>query len=138
MDDVITKLAGYFLLQLLDAVGAELDDVAGIHVDQMIVVIPAGLLESRRPTFEGMAVDSAHFLQKFHRPVDRRQRDALVDRLGTAEDFKRVGMVFRLTQYIQDDLARTGDADARLAQRLFVIGLLGSMFRSSLSSPPSP
>lgn len=39
MDDVVAQRAGYLLLQFLDAIGLELDDVARIEINQMVMVL---------------------------------------------------------------------------------------------------
>ena len=60
--DVVAELAGDLVLQLLDAVRLELDDVAGLDVDEMVVMLAAGVLETRRAALEGVAVDRAKSL----------------------------------------------------------------------------
>jgi hypothetical protein len=44
IDQAVAELAGDRLLQLLDFFVAKLDDVAGIEVDEVVVVLIAGLL----------------------------------------------------------------------------------------------
>jgi hypothetical protein len=46
VDDIIAEFPGYLVLQGLDAVRMELYDIAGVEVDQMIVMIAVRLLET--------------------------------------------------------------------------------------------
>ncbi len=124
MDDLVTERPGDFFLQLFDLVGAEFDHLAGIHVDDMVVMRAACLLKTRGPARKGVPVNRAALFQKLHRSIDGRQRNAAVDLDRPAENLQRVGVIFRLGQYVQDDPARPRDADACLAQFLFIIGFL--------------
>src|SRR5438270_10305161 len=38
IDQLVAELAGHEALQLLDVLVAELDDAAGLHIDQMVVM----------------------------------------------------------------------------------------------------
>ncbi len=84
-----------------------------------------GLLETRRAAGKRVPVDRAHGLQQFHGPVDRRQRDRLVDGDRPLEDFQRVRMVLGGVQDVEDDAPRPRDADAGPAQVALVIMVLG-------------
>lgn len=46
VNDVVAELPRDLLLQLFDPVGAEFDDIAGVDVDEMVVMVAAGLLET--------------------------------------------------------------------------------------------
>ena len=70
VDDGVAQRPGDLVLQRLDALRLELDDVAGLDVDQVVVVVAAGLLEARGAALEGMAVDGAYPLQELHGAVD--------------------------------------------------------------------
>ena len=94
-----------------------------LDVDQVVVMIAAGMLEARRAALEGVPVDGAHVAQQLHRPVDGGQRNRAVDGDGAAKDLQRVGMVFGLGQDAENDAARTGDSHAAPAQFLFVVQL---------------
>ena len=47
VDQLVAELAGDELLEALDLLVAKLDDVAGLQVDQVIVMVFAGLLIAR-------------------------------------------------------------------------------------------
>src|SRR5690554_143620 len=116
MDDLVAELAGDLVLQLLDAVGLEFDHVAGVDVDQMVVMVAHRRLEARGAALESVAVDGADALQQLHGAVDRGQRNACVDLHRTAKYLHRVGMVAGIRKDTEDHAARPRDAHARLAQ----------------------
>ena len=62
VDDGVAQRPGDLVLQRLDALRLELDDVAGLDVYQVVVVVAAGLLEARGAALEGMAAKSREFL----------------------------------------------------------------------------
>ena len=121
MHDVVAELAGDLVLQLLDAIGLELDHVAGLDVDEVVVMLAAGVFETRRPALEGVAMDRTEPLQKLHRAVDRRQRHGRVDGDGAAVNLHRVGMVFHDRQQVDDDASRPRDSHAGAAQFALVV-----------------
>jgi len=82
------------------------------------------MFEARRPSGKGVAVNGTTFFEKLHRAIDSRKRYTAVNLDRTAKNLQRIGMVFRLGQYVQDDPARPRDANACLTQLLFIIGLL--------------
>ena len=131
--DVVAELAGDLVLQLLDAIGLELDHVAALDVDEMVVMLAAGVFKTRRTALEGVAMDRPEPFKELHRAVDRRQRHGRVDGDGAPVDLHRVGMVLHDRQEIDDDASRSGDSHARPAQLALVIwplavGLLGWRF----------
>src|SRR5690606_18429881 len=116
MDDLVAEFVRDLVLQALDAVGAELDHVAGVEVDQMVVMAAGGMLEARRPALEGMAMDRPHRLQELHRAVDGGQRNRPVDGARAPEYLHGVGVIARLRQYLEQNLALARDAHAGAAQ----------------------
>ena len=124
MHDLVTKRTGNLFLQLFDLVRAEFHHIAGIHIDDVIVMRTACLLKARRPAIEGVTVNGAAFFEKLHRAINGRKRNAAVDLDRAAKNLQRVGMIFRLGQYVQDDPARSRDANTGLTQLLFIIGFL--------------
>ena len=120
LESLGAELAGDLFLQLLDAIGAELDDLARFDIDEMVVVIAVGALESRRAALEDMALDRALLLQELHGAVDGGERDRGIDCRGAPEDLQRVGMVAAIGENRQDDPPRPGDADTGVTQDAFV------------------
>ena len=62
-----------FLLTLFDDLVNELDDLAGLGADHVIVMVVAGHLEHRVTTFEVVAQNQASRFELSQHPVDRRQ-----------------------------------------------------------------
>ena len=54
-DEFVTELGRDSTLQLLDRIGRELDHLAGIDVDQVVVMLLVGVLVTRDAVLEGMA-----------------------------------------------------------------------------------
>lgn len=124
MHNLVTERSGDLFLQFFDLVGAEFHHIAGIHIDDVIMMRATRLFETRRPSGEGVPVDGTALFEKLHRAINGRKRDAAVDLDRAAKNLQRVGMIFRLGQYVQDDPAWSRDADTCLAQFLFIIGFL--------------
>ena len=58
----------------------ELDDLAGLDVDQVIVVTEAGGLVAGAAVAELMTLEDARALEQAHGAIDGRERDARVPR----------------------------------------------------------
>src|SRR5690606_15012717 len=80
IDQCIAELARYFLLQALNFLVHELDDLAGLHVDQMIMMFVGRLFIAGAPVTKLMALQDAGFLEELHSTIDRGDRDARIDR----------------------------------------------------------
>ena len=80
--------------QLLVLGVLKLDNLAGVDVDQMVVVaaILGGLVPGP-PAAEITAVQDALFFEQPDGPIDGRNRDVLVQRRGSAVQFLDVGMI---------------------------------------------
>ena len=115
IDDPVAEPAGDLGLQRLDLLGAELDDVAGLEVDEVVVVLAGRLLVAGAAVAEIEPLDDALGLEELHGAVDRRERDALVDRRRAAVQLDDVGMVRGLIEDAGDDPALAGHAQAALA-----------------------
>ena len=70
MNDVIAQRAGDFVLKFFNLVRMELDDIACINVDQMVVVISCCRLKARWPAFKGMAVNGPDAFKQLHRAIN--------------------------------------------------------------------
>jgi hypothetical protein len=78
------------LLQFLELLVDEFDDVAGLDVDQMIVVGLRRSLVTRAAVAELMPLENARLFEQPDRPIDRRDRDIGIDR-GRAGSRRRDG-----------------------------------------------
>lgn len=71
MNDLEAERTRDLFLQFFDLVGVELHHITRIHINDMVMMRTAGLLEARRPARKGMAMDRAAFLKKFHGAINR-------------------------------------------------------------------
>jgi len=78
----------------------------------VIVVAVAHLLVAGAALAKIMPLDDAGILEQFDRPINRRDRDLVVDRDAAAIQFLDVGMVGGLRQHAGDDAALFGHAHA--------------------------
>jgi hypothetical protein len=70
--DVVAEFARDFVLQLLDPVGSELNHVARVQIDQMIVMLFTHMLETGWTAGESMTLDRPMLLEQFHGPINGR------------------------------------------------------------------
>src|SRR3712207_4330424 len=90
-------------LQRLDLLRAELDDVSGRQIDEMIVVLSRNLLVPGSPIPEIEALDDALGLEELDGPVNRRKRDSVIDGGGATVELNHVWMVLGLGKDARDD-----------------------------------
>ena len=62
-------------LALFDLLVDELDDLAGLHVDQVVVVVVGRFLVTAAAVAEVVTLDDAGILEQLDGPVDRGERD---------------------------------------------------------------
>src|SRR5262245_42430473 len=118
-DEAVAKLARHGLLQPLDLFVFELDDLAGLHVDQVIVVAEARGLVPGAAVAELMTLEDACALEQAHGAVDRRQRDARIPLARSPVDLLDVGMVLGLRQHSGDGAPLARHAHAALGAEPF-------------------
>jgi hypothetical protein len=80
-------------LQFLDFGIVELDDLAGLDVDQMIMVLPVCWLIASTASTEVAFFQNAFTCKQFQRAVDRRHRYARVRCVRPRVDLLDVGMI---------------------------------------------
>lgn len=107
---LVPQIACDLGLKTLDLVGAELDHLAGVDIDDVVVVGQVGGLEARRGAFKGMTVDDALGLERGERAVDGGERDRFVDGAGAAVQLVGVGMVLCLRQHLENRRALARDS----------------------------
>src|SRR5689334_3872934 len=86
----------------------ELDHLARLDVDQVVVVAVVGGLVARPAAAEVAALQDAPLLQQAHRPVDRGDGDAPVEQRGAAVELLHVRVVAGLRQHARDDAPLLG------------------------------
>jgi len=106
------ELLGDALLQALDVLVLELDDLAGLHIDQVVVVIVARGLVARAAVAEIVALDDPGVLQEAHGPVNGRKRDARIAGARAPVDLLHVWMIVGVGQHAGDDAPLAGHAHA--------------------------
>src|SRR5215467_8084227 len=110
------KLSRHALLQAFDLFIAELDDLSGLEVDEMIVMAKARGLVTRAAVAELVAFEDAGAFKQAHRTVDRRERDARIAGACPPVDFLDIGVVFGFRQNPRNrsSLARHAHATLRV------------------------
>ena len=92
-DQVEAEPFGHRLHQPLVFGVLELDHLAGIDVDQVIVVAVLGRLVAGAAAAEVAALEDALLLQQAHRAIDRGDRDLRIECAGAAVQLLDVGMI---------------------------------------------
>ena len=124
VDETISQLLGDLLLQGLDLGIDELDHLAGLDVDEVVMVRFGHRFIARATVTEIVAVEYAGFLEQADSAVDRRDRDALIDLVGTLEQQFDVRVILAFGQHPRDHAALFGDAQSLVCAKLFEIDLL--------------
>src|SRR6478672_11319843 len=119
VDEAEAELLGDALLKLLQLVIDELDHIARLDVDQMIVVRFRCRLVARAAIAELVPLEDARFLKQSDRPVHGRNRDVRVDGGGALVKRLDVGMVLAVAEHARDHLALLGNAQALVGTQRF-------------------
>ena len=112
VDEAIAELFGDALLERFELIVDELDDLAGLDVDQMVVMGFRNRFVAGAAVAELVAFEDPGFLEQANGPVDRRDRNIGVDRRSAGVKGFDVRMILAVTEYSRDDLALLGDAKA--------------------------
>ena len=78
-DEPVAELLGHLALQRLDLLVLELDHLARLDIDQMIVVRIGHLLIARAAVAEIVALEDVGLLEQAHRAIDRGDGDMRID-----------------------------------------------------------
>jgi hypothetical protein len=119
VDDVVAEFGGDLALEFLDLFRPEFGDLAGVEVDDVVVVGGVGDLVAGTAVFEGEPQDNAFAFQDREGAVDGGQREAVVDGAGAAVKLGGVGVVVGLGQDPEKRLPLAGHADSGVAEGLF-------------------
>jgi hypothetical protein len=109
-DQAKAELARHGLLQALDLLVLELDHLAGLHVDEVIVMAVPGRLIARAAVAELMALKNAGAFEQAHGAVHGGERNAGIAGTRPAINLLDIGVVVRLRQHLGDHPALTGHA----------------------------
>src|SRR5207302_5188748 len=78
VDEAVAELLGDPFLQRFELIIDELDDVAGLDVDQVIVMAFRSRFVTRAPVAELVPFEDPGLLKQPHRAIDRRDRDVRI------------------------------------------------------------
>ena len=101
----------------------ELDHLAGLDVDQVVVAAMRGGLVAGPAAAEITAGEDALLLQQAHRAVDGGDGDPSVQGRGTPIEFLHIRMVFRFGQDAGDHAALPGHLETALDTQPFDTGI---------------
>src|SRR3954447_9085258 len=119
IDEAEAESGGDAALQFLELVVDELDDVAGLDVDQMVGMAFRGGFVAGAAVAEIVALEDARFLEQTDGAVDGGDGDARIDRGRARVQRLDVGMILRFAEHPGDHLALLGDPQALFgAERL--------------------
>src|SRR5690242_9983290 len=119
LDEPVAEALGDVALQLLDLLVAELDDAAGLEIDEVVMMIGRHLLVARPAVAEIVARQNVRLLEKTHGPVDGGDADLGVDLIGPAVDRLDIGVIGRVRQHACDDAALLGHLQTLVEAKLF-------------------
>ena len=118
VDEAEAELLGDPPLEHLQLLVDELDDLAGLDVDQMVVMGVRRRFVARAAVAELVPLEDARLLEQADGAVDGGDRDVGVDRRGALVKRLDVGMILALAKDAGDDLALLGDAQALVGAQL--------------------
>src|SRR5947209_17648987 len=121
VDEAEAELFGDAFLQSLKLVVDKLDHIAGLDVDQMVVMTLRRRFIARAAIAEFVTLEDARLLEQPNRPIDGGDRDVRIDRRGAGVQRLDVGMVLAFAEHARDRLALLGNTQPFVgAQRLDV------------------
>ncbi|VXC83947.1 hypothetical protein SPHINGOAX6_50372 [Sphingomonas sp. AX6] len=125
IDEAEAQAFGDLLLQQFKLGIDEFDDLAGLDIDQMIVMRLGRGFVAGAAIAEIVTVEDARFFEQAHGAIDGGDRYAGVDRGGAGIDLFHIGMVFGLGKHAGDHAALLGDAQALFVAECFEVDLAG-------------
>ena len=115
----------------------ELDDLAGLDVDQVVVVRLGRRLVAGAPVAEVVPVKDAGILEQTHRAIDRGDGDLRVDRRSALMQQLDVRMILAIGKHAGNDPALLGNPEAAFGtQRFEVDGLVQIASREWMTPGP--
>src|SRR3546814_2096496 len=103
IDEAVAEPFGDDLLQRLELRIDEFDDLAGLDVDQMVVMRLGRRFVARAAVAEIVAVEDARFLEQADGAIDGSDRNAAVERRGALVKRLHVGMILGIRNHARDD-----------------------------------
>ncbi len=93
IDELVAELSRDGFLQSFRLRVDEFDDLTGLHVDQMIVVLIGMFFVTRSAIAEIVAGDDPSLVEEANRPINGGDRNVWVDLVGSAMQLFHVGVV---------------------------------------------
>src|SRR5579872_2139097 len=122
IDQLVAEARRDFALQLFDRLVAELDDLAALQVDQVIVMLGRRLFVACAAIAEIVALEDTGLLEQAHGAVDGGNRDLRIDRSGALMDRFDVRMIGGFRQHARDDATLLGHLETLVDAQLFDTG----------------
>ena len=104
-DELVAKLLGHLALQRLDLLVLELDHLARLDIDQMIVVGIGYLLIARAAVAEVVALEDIGLLEQAHGAIDRGDGDMRIDGDSALVKLLHIRMVLGFREHARDHAA---------------------------------
>ena len=124
IDEAIAKLLRDPLLKGLELIVDELDDIAGLDVDQVIVMLFGRGFVARAAVPEFVAIENSSFFEQPHRPVNGGDRDPRIHRGRALVESLDVRMIFGFGKNAGNHAPLFGDPQAALSAQLFKVDRL--------------
>jgi hypothetical protein len=118
-NQLVPERIGNLLLKLLNGLIAELNDVAAVDVDKMIMVLGRDLLVTGTPIAEVMTIENIGFLEQFDRAVNRGNRDPLIMLRCALINLLDIRMISGIGKYLSDDPTLVGHLEPFVYTQLF-------------------
>src|SRR5262249_30615399 len=117
IDQPVTQLLRHLALQGFDLLVLELEHAAGLHVDQMVVMLFRRLFVARPAAAELVALEDVRLLEQPQRPIYRGDADARIDCRRPVMQLLDVGMIGGIGQDARDHPALAGHLQAPLSAK---------------------
>src|SRR4029078_10804245 len=104
VDEPEPELLGDALLQRLEFVVDELNDIARLDVDQVVVMTLRSRFVARAAVAELMPLEDPRLLEQAHRAVHGGDRNVRIDRRRAGVQSLDVGMILALAKHARDRL----------------------------------
>ena len=119
VDEPIAELLGDPPRERLELFVDKFDDLAGLDVDQMVVMRVRRGFITRSAIAKLVTLENSRLLEQADSAIDRRDRDFGVDRGGALVKRLDVGVILGLAQHARDRAALLGDPEALVGAQLF-------------------
>src|SRR3546814_6688362 len=118
IDEAIAERAGDLRLQPLDLLVGEFHHLAGLHIDEMVVMRLRPLLVACAAVAEIVPLENAGLLEELHRAIDRGNGNPRVAPDGPLIDQFHIRMVGRLRQHARNDRSEEHTSELQSLMRL--------------------